>query len=37
MLAVSDLLGPARGRIDAEAMEAAAERIGRIAVAALSS
>ena len=35
MLAVSDLLGPARGRIDAEAMEAAAQRIGRIAAAAL--
>ncbi len=37
VLAVSDLLGPARGRIDAEAMEAAAQRIGRIAVAALSA
>ena len=36
VLAVSDLLGPARGRIDAEALEAAAERIGRIAAAALS-
>jgi len=36
VLAVSDLLGPARGRIDAEAMEAAAHRIGRIAAAALS-
>jgi DeoD family purine-nucleoside phosphorylase len=36
VLAVSDLLGPARGRIDAAAMEAAAERIGRIAAAALS-
>jgi DeoD family purine-nucleoside phosphorylase len=35
VLAVSDLLGPARGRIDAEAMEAAAQRIGRIAAAAL--
>jgi DeoD family purine-nucleoside phosphorylase len=37
VLAVSDLLGPARGRIDAEAMEAAAERIGRIAAGALAS
>ncbi|HEX4805400.1 MAG TPA: hypothetical protein VFU94_05830 [Conexibacter sp.] len=37
VLAVSDLLGPARGRIDADAMEAAAERIGRIAAAALAS
>jgi DeoD family purine-nucleoside phosphorylase len=37
VLAVSDLLGPARGRIDAATMEAAAERIGRIAVAALSA
>lgn len=36
VLAVSDLLGPARGRIDAEALEAAAERLGRIAAAALS-
>jgi DeoD family purine-nucleoside phosphorylase len=36
VLAVSDLLGPARGRIDAEALEAAAQRIGRIAVAALA-
>jgi DeoD family purine-nucleoside phosphorylase len=36
VLAVSDLLGPARGRIDAEAMEEAARRIGRIAAAALS-
>lgn len=36
VLAVSDLLGPARGRIGAEAMEAAAERIGRIAAAALA-
>jgi DeoD family purine-nucleoside phosphorylase len=36
VLAVSDLLGPARGRIDAEALEAAAQRIGRIAAAALS-
>jgi len=36
VLAVSDLLGPARGRIDAAAMEAAAERIGRIAAAALT-
>jgi len=37
VLAVSDLLGPERGRIDAEALEAAAERIGRIAAAALSA
>jgi DeoD family purine-nucleoside phosphorylase len=36
VLAVSDLLGPQRGRIDAEAMAAAAERVGRVAVAALS-
>jgi DeoD family purine-nucleoside phosphorylase len=36
VLAVSDLLGPARGRIGAEAMEAAAQRIGRIGAAALS-
>ncbi|WP_041731949.1 phosphorylase family protein [Conexibacter woesei] len=36
VLVVSDLLGPQRGRIDAEAMEAAAIRVGRIAVAALS-
>jgi len=36
VLAVSDLLGPARGRIDAEAMEVAAQRIGAIAAAALS-
>jgi DeoD family purine-nucleoside phosphorylase len=36
VLAVSDLLGPARGRIDAEALEAAAQRIGRIAAAALA-
>jgi DeoD family purine-nucleoside phosphorylase len=35
-LVVSDLLGPQRGRIDAEAMEAAAIRVGRFAVAALS-
>lgn len=35
-LVVSDLLGPQRGRIDAEAMEAAAVRVGRFAVAALS-
>jgi DeoD family purine-nucleoside phosphorylase len=35
VLAVSDLLGPARARIDAAALEAAAERIGRIAAAAL--
>jgi DeoD family purine-nucleoside phosphorylase len=37
VLAVSDLLGPARGRIDAEAMEVAAQRIGRIAAGALAS
>lgn len=37
VLAVSDLLGPARGRIDPATMEAAAERIGRIAAAALAS
>ena len=37
VLAVSDLLGPARGRIEPEAMEAAAQRIGRIAAAALSA
>lgn len=36
VLAVSDLLGPAHGRIEADAMEAAAQRIGRIAAAALS-
>ena len=36
VLAVSDLLGPARGRIDAGAMEAAAQRIGQIAATALS-
>lgn len=36
VLAVSDLLGPARGRIEADALEAAAERIGRIAAAALA-
>ncbi|HKG37805.1 MAG TPA: hypothetical protein VKB25_02350 [Conexibacter sp.] len=36
VLAVSDLLGPARGHIDAETLEAAAERVGRIAAAALS-
>ncbi|MFL5817876.1 MAG: purine-nucleoside phosphorylase [Conexibacter sp.] len=36
VLAVTDLLGPARGRIDAETLEAAAERVGRIAAAALS-
>jgi len=36
VLAVSDLLGPARGRIAIAAMEAAAERIGRIAIAALA-
>jgi len=37
LLTVSDLLGPARGRIDAAAMQTAAERIGRIAAAALSA
>ena len=37
VLAVSDLLGPAHGRIDAEAMEAAAQRIGRIGAAALAA
>jgi DeoD family purine-nucleoside phosphorylase len=37
VLAVSDLLGPARGRIDAEAMEAAAQRMGRLAAAALAA
>jgi DeoD family purine-nucleoside phosphorylase len=37
VLAVSDLLGPARGRIAAETLEAAAQRIGRIAAAALSA
>ncbi len=36
VLAVSDLLGPARGRIDADTLEAAAERVGRVAAAALS-
>lgn len=36
VLAVSDLLGARRGRIDPEAMERAAIRVGRIAVAALS-
>jgi DeoD family purine-nucleoside phosphorylase len=36
VLAVSDLLGPARGRIDGEALEPAAKRIGRIAAAALA-
>jgi DeoD family purine-nucleoside phosphorylase len=36
VLAVSDLLGPARGRIDGDALEGAAERIGRIAVSALT-
>lgn len=36
LLVVSDLLGPSRGRIDADAMEAAAIRVGRIAAAALS-
>lgn len=35
VLAVSDLLGPQRGRIAPEAMEQAALRIGRIALAAL--
>ncbi|HEV7772949.1 MAG TPA: hypothetical protein VGO48_06665 [Conexibacter sp.] len=37
VLAVTDLLGPARGRIDAQRLEAAAERVGRIAAAALST
>jgi len=37
VLAVSDLLGPKRGRIDAEAMEAAAQRIGRVAATALAA
>ena len=37
VLAVSDLLGPARGRIDPEAMEQAAQRIGRIAAGALGA
>ena len=37
VLAVSDLLGPARGRIDAEGMEQAAQAIGRIAAAALAA
>jgi DeoD family purine-nucleoside phosphorylase len=37
VLAVSDLLGPARGHIVPEAMAAVAERIGRIAVAALAA
>ncbi|HEY4277544.1 MAG TPA: hypothetical protein VGM91_04945 [Conexibacter sp.] len=36
VLVVSDLLGSQRGRIDAETMEAAAIRVGRIAAAALS-
>jgi DeoD family purine-nucleoside phosphorylase len=36
ILVVSDLLGPQRGRIDADAMEAAAIAAGRVAVAALS-
>jgi DeoD family purine-nucleoside phosphorylase len=35
VLIVTDLLGPARGRIDADALTAAAERVGRIALAAL--
>jgi DeoD family purine-nucleoside phosphorylase len=37
VLAVTDLLGPARGRIDVEGLEAAAERIGRIAATALAA
>jgi DeoD family purine-nucleoside phosphorylase len=37
VLAVSDLLGPTRGRIDAETLEAAAERVGRIAATALAA
>jgi purine-nucleoside phosphorylase len=36
ILIVSDLLGPARGRIEADALAAAAERIGRVAAAALA-
>jgi DeoD family purine-nucleoside phosphorylase len=36
VLVVSDLLGPQRGRIEHDAMEAAAIRAGRIAMAALS-
>jgi DeoD family purine-nucleoside phosphorylase len=36
VLIVTDLLGPARGRIDAATLEVAAERAGRIAAAALS-
>jgi uridine phosphorylase len=36
VLLVSDLLGPQRGRIDPEQLEAAAIRVGRIAVQALS-
>lgn len=36
VLVVSDLLGPQRGRIEQEAMEAAAVAVGRIAVTALS-
>jgi uridine phosphorylase len=36
VLVVSDLLGPQRGRIEQEAMEAAATRVGRIAMTALS-
>lgn len=36
VLAVSDLLGPARGRIEPETLEDVAKRIGRIAAAALS-
>jgi len=35
-LLVSDLLGPQRGRIDADALEAAAIRVGRIAATALA-
>jgi uridine phosphorylase len=37
VLAVTDLLGPARGRIEADTLEAAAQRIGRIAAAALAA
>lgn len=37
VLAVTDLLGPARGRIEPDTLEAAAQRIGRIAVAALAA
>jgi nucleoside phosphorylase len=36
LLAVSDLVLPSRSRIEADALKAAEERMGRIAVAALS-